>query len=85
MSKQQHLFKFAFRFEARGHKRVDAWLHVGDELVLGPLHLTEAQSMNMGALMEQAVAAMAEASAPAHSEQTAVRPVVRPRSRRRTA
>jgi hypothetical protein len=85
MPKQQHLFKFAFRFEARGHERVDAWLHLGDELVLGPLHLTEAQSMNMCVLMEQAVAAMAAASEPAQSEQTAVRPVVRPRARRRTA
>jgi hypothetical protein len=84
MVKQQSLFKFAFRFEARGHERVDAWLHVGDELVLGPLHLTEAQSMNMGTLMEQAVAAMAEASALAQPENTAVRPAIRPRARRRT-
>lgn len=64
MPKPQHLFKFAFRFEARGQQRVDAWLHVGDDLVLGPLHLTEAQSMHMGRLMEQAVVALAEASDP---------------------
>lgn len=61
MADPKHLFKFAFRFEARGHERVDAWLHFGDELVLGPLHLSEAQSLQMGSLMEQAVTAMADA------------------------
>ena len=62
MADPKHLFKFAFRFEARDHERVDAWLHFGDDLVLGPLHLSEAQSHQMGSLMEQAVIAMAQAS-----------------------
>ncbi len=62
MADPKHLFKFAFRFEARDHERVDAWLHFGDDLVLGPLHLSEVQSQQMGCLMEQAVTALADAS-----------------------
>lgn len=66
MSHPPHQFQFSFRFEARDHQHVDAWLQVGDGRELGPIHLSEAQSWNMGRLMEEAVIAIVKAADPAN-------------------